>query len=107
MVKQMPASIIIIQCNMAKIIFLVVLISILDVMSAHADNDEGYKHYLKGNYEKSSDYLEKEIDQGKKRLYIILVFYISLGKGLKRIFLLHLIIVKKLLIKDLLELRII
>ena len=69
---------------MTKIIFLVVLILINAGVSAHADNDEGYKHYLKGNYDKALIIWKKEIDQGKKEAFYNIGLLYFFGKGVEK-----------------------
>tara|TARA_B100000035_G_scaffold310947_1_gene319641 strand:+ start:8651 stop:9124 length:474 start_codon:yes stop_codon:yes gene_type:complete len=69
---------------MTKIIFLVVLILINAGVSAHADSDEGYKHYLKGNYDKALIIWKKEIDQGKKEAFYNIGLLYFFGKGVEK-----------------------
>ena len=69
---------------MTKIIFLVILITILVGISSHADNDEGYKHYLKGNYNKALAIWKREVNEGKKEaLYNIGLLYFF-GNGVEK-----------------------
>ena len=56
---------------MAKV-FLLVLLILLTHKDVLASDDIGYKHYLKGDYQKALKVWTQELNEGKERLCIIL-----------------------------------
>jgi len=69
---------------MAKLLLLVLLTLLSPINDVLASDDIGYKHYLKGEYEKALKVWRQELNEGKREaMYNIALLYFF-GKGVEK-----------------------